>query len=426
MTHLLQKTILACLLILINLNAQAQVQTIKITYITQEYKVPAALSNLDAFIQLKGMVGAEMAVAENNITGQFTGQKFELHKVVVPVEANVLEVFEQQSIDNSDLVITNLPLKQLIELTESVKEKLFFDATTTDDDLRQQHCNKDILHMLPSRAMRADGLAQYMMKKRWNDWFLVAGMTPADAKYAAAIKRAAKRFGIKLVAEKQWTHTYDARRTAQSDVPVFTQGFDYDVLVVADEQGLFGEYIDYRTWNPRPVIGTQSLVATSWHRVHEQWGAVQIQNRFKAKTGRWMAEQDYAAYLAVRAIGEAAVRTKSNQMQIIKEYMLSDQFALQGYKGKPLSFRPWSGQLRQPVLLATARSLVAVAPIEGYLHPQTELDTLGFDQSETACLEGKASNVEIPSAKSTKTKSKESKIDQIIKKIKHKLKQLEL
>jgi len=190
---------------------------------------------------------------------------------------------------------------------------------------------------------------------------------------------------MKIVAEKTWEHTYDARRTVQSDVAVFTQVDDYDVLVVADEQGEFGEYLDYRTWSPRPVIGTQGLTATAWHKTHEQWGAVQIQNRFKEKAGRWMEEQDYAAYLAVRAIGEAATRSQSADISRVKAYMLSDAFALNGYTGTPLSFRSWDGQLRQPVLLAAPRSLVAVAPIEGFLHPKTELDTLGYDQPESHC-----------------------------------------
>ena len=211
------------------------------------------------------------------------------------------------------------------------------------------------------------------------------GSTKQDRLFAEAVKRSAKRFGSKIVAEKSWDHTHDARRSAQSEVPVFTQGIDYDVLVVADEQGLFGEYLSYRTWKPRPVVGTQGLLPTSWHRTHEQWGAVQIQNRFKEQAGRWMEEEDYGAYLATRAIGEAATRTQSAEMKVIKKYLLSDQFALQGYKGRPLSFRAWNGQLRQPILLTAARSLVAVAPLEGFLHPKTELDTLGFDQPETQC-----------------------------------------
>jgi ABC transporter substrate binding protein (PQQ-dependent alcohol dehydrogenase system) len=264
-------------------------------------------------------------------------------------------------------------------------QALLFDVATRTDAFRENQCLKDVLHILPSRAMRADALAQYMLKKRWNRWFLVVGNTAEDALYAQAIKRSAKRFGMKIVAEKKWLHTYDARHTAQSDIPVFTQVDDYDVLVVADEQGLFGEYISYRTWLPRPVIGTQGLVATAWHPAHEQWGAVQIQNRFKALAERQMQEQDYAAYLAVRSIGEAVTRTKAVDAANIKAYLLSERFKLQGYKGRALSFRDWNGQLRQPVLLAAPTSLVTAPPLEGFLHPQNELDTLGYDKPETQC-----------------------------------------
>ncbi|WP_408631334.1 ABC transporter substrate-binding protein [Methylomonas rhizoryzae] len=366
--------------------AAAAKQTIKIAYLSEEKDAPPALSNLDPFIQNKGLHGAELAIADNNTTGQFTGQHYELQKLIVPVGGDVIKSFDSLA-DDVAFVVLNLDARHINALADAPKarERLLFDASTSDDALRGGECRHNVLHLLPSRAMRADALAQYMLKKRWQKWFLVVGPAPEDNLYAEAIKRAAKRFGMKLVAEKVWSHDYDARRSAQSDVPVFTQGEEYDVLVVADEQGLFGEYLDYRTWLPRPVIGTQGLVATAWHRTHEQWGAVQLQNRFLEAAGRRMEEQDYAAYLAVRAIGEASVRSKSNQMPAVKDYMLSDAFALQGYKGKPLSFRRWDGQLRQPILLAAPRSLVSVAPIEGFLHPVTELDTLGYDQPETNC-----------------------------------------
>jgi ABC transporter substrate binding protein (PQQ-dependent alcohol dehydrogenase system) len=362
-------------------------QVIKIVYLSQELPPPAALSNLDEFLPHKGVIGAELAISDNNTTGQFTGQQYELLKLIVPVGGDVLQTFNQQVADNIGLLVVNLPAEQLLKLADSPKAagKLLFDAGTSDDELRNSQCRHQILHMLPSRAMRADALAQYMLKKRWQKWFLVVGQTAEDKLYAAAVKRAATRFGMKLVAEKTWSNDFDSRRSAQADVPEFTQGVDYDVLVVADEQGLFGEYLDYRTWLPRPVIGTQGLIATAWHKTHEQWGASQLQNRFKDLTGRWMEEQEFGAYLAVRAIGEASVRSKSADVQTVKDYLFSPAFALQGYKGTPMSFRPWDGQLRQPILLAAPRSMVAVAPIEGFLHPKTELDTLGYDQAESGC-----------------------------------------
>lgn len=363
-------------------------QVIHIAYLTREQIPSAALSNLDPFIANKGFDGAQLAIADTNTTGKFTHQNYVLHPFILPVDGNLADRVDKEIAGKFQWIIARLSAQEITVLADlpAAKAMLIFDVASYDDALRNEACRINVLHLLPSRAMRADALGQYLMKKRWNKWFLVVGPTPEDQLTADALKRAAKRFNLKIVAEKDWQHTADARRTAQADVAVFSQvDEDYDVLVVADEQGLFGEYLDYRTWLPRPIVGTQGLIATAWHPTHEQWGASQIQKRFQAVAGRAMSEQDYGAYLAVRAIGEAATRTHSNQLQPIRDYLFSDNLALQGYKGNPLSFRAWDGQLRQPVLLAAPRSLVAVAPIEGFLHPTTELDTLGTDQPESHC-----------------------------------------
>ncbi|GAB6140328.1 ABC transporter substrate-binding protein [Methylosoma difficile] len=367
-------------------------QNINIAYLSLEQVLPPPASILDIPIKDWGVPGAELAIADNNTTGKFTGQSFSLKSFAVPANGNVAEVFEKSISGRFDYLLLALPAQQLLAVADSPKAKdmLLFNVASSDDSLRGAQCRSHVLHVIPSRAMRADALAQYMVKKRWTKWFLVVGDAPEDILFAEALKRSIKHFGIEVVAEKTWEHHHDARRTAQSEMAVFTQiDDDYDVLVVADEFGQFGDYLDYRTWSARPVIGTQGLVATAWHPSHEQWGAIQIQNRFKEKTNRWMGEQDYAAYLAVRALGEAVVRSQSVVLQPVKDYLLSERFALQGYKGSPLSFRAWDGQLRQPILLAAPRSLVAVAPIEGFSHPKTELDSLGFDLPETQCKEGK-------------------------------------
>lgn len=101
-----------------------------------------------------------------------------------------------------------------------------------------------------------------------------------------------------------------------------------------------------------------------------------------------MSERDYAAWMAVRSIGEAATRTRSTDPAKIVEYLRSDAFDLAAFKGVKLTFRKWDGQLRQPILLADANSLVSVSPQSGFLHQFSELDTLGIDRPETSCRMG--------------------------------------
>jgi ABC transporter substrate binding protein (PQQ-dependent alcohol dehydrogenase system) len=87
----------------------------------------------------------------------------------------------------------------------------------------------------------------------------------------------------------------------------------------------------------------------------------------------------------MRSLGEAVTRTNAATAQALREYMLSDAFELAGFKGRALSFRSWNGQMRQPVLLVTDRAVIANAPLGGFLHQRTELDTLGLDRPESDC-----------------------------------------
>ena len=50
-----------------------------------------------------------------------------------------------------------------------------------------------------------------------------------------------------------------------------------------------------------------------------------------------------------------------------------------------MNFRPWDGQLRMPMMLATHNAVIAVAPLDGFLHQTNTLDTLGTDEPEHKC-----------------------------------------
>jgi len=67
------------------------------------------------------------------------------------------------------------------------------------------------------------------------------------------------------------------------------------------------------------------------------------------------------------------------------EDLLGPEFRLDGSKGPALSFRPWNGQLRQPIMLATEDWVTAVAPLAGFVHQINDLDTLGRDERTSDC-----------------------------------------
>ncbi len=68
-------------------------------------------------------------------------------------------------------------------------------------------------------------------------------------------------------------------------MPLFTQTAEYDVVLVADERGDFGEYLPYQTWYPRPVAGTQGLTPTAGTRRWKPSGRRSCKNASRPRPG---------------------------------------------------------------------------------------------------------------------------------------------
>ena len=332
-----------------------------------------------------GRRGAELAIIDSNSTGRFLKQQFELQSAESADAAELFAAAERQHQAGIRLFVINAPAATLRQLSAKLPDSLLFNAGSADDDLRRAQCLGNVLHTLPSRAMLTDALAQFLAVRKWTRWLLVSGSTEDDIAYADALKRAAKRFGHTIVAEKPWSFDNDQRRSAQAEMPLFTQTAEYDVVLVADERGDFGEYLPYNTWYPRPVAGTQGLTPTAWHKTVETFGAAQLQKRFEELAGRWMNDRDFAAWMAVRSVAAAVTKLRAAEPQAIRALALSADLPLDGFKGRKLSFRPWNGELRQPIELVHPRALVSTSPQDGFLHPSNEMDSLGYDRPEVSC-----------------------------------------
>jgi ABC transporter substrate binding protein (PQQ-dependent alcohol dehydrogenase system) len=340
-----------------------------------------------------GVAGARMAIEDNNTTGKFLNQHFTLDEVRLREDDDIVKAATTLA-ERDGFIILDLPTDEVLKVADALHDRgtVLFDAGSIDDRLREQDCRANVIHVAPTRSMLADGLAQYLVWKQWKRWLLVVGSHDADKLYADALRRAAMRFGAKIVQERTFEDTGGARRTdsgvtlIQRQMPVFTQQAPaYDVLVAADESEVFASYLPYRTWDPRPVAGSAGLVPTSWDAAHDQWGAIQMQNRFFRLNARHMTALDMQAWTAARMVGEATSRTNSGDAKTVFDFIKGKNFSIAAFKGQRLTLRDWNLQLRQPILLADGRMVVSVSPQEGFLHQVSELDTLGVDRPETKC-----------------------------------------
>jgi ABC transporter substrate binding protein (PQQ-dependent alcohol dehydrogenase system) len=393
-TALLRRALGVVLLLVPVGGAQAAPLDVTITYLTRAEPPLAPLSLAEPILEDEGILGARQAIRENQTTGRFLEHAYELVERIVPEDGDLEAAFDEALGAGERLFVADLRKEDLLALAPKADEAgaYLFNSRAEDDELRTTQCFESVLHIAPSRAMKADALAQYLVWKRWTRWFLVHGSHPEDKAFAAAIERAATRFGASIVEVREYEHRGGSRRTdsghvqVQQQMPVFTQDApDHDVLVVADESEVFGDYVPYRTWDPRPVVGTTGLVPSSWSRVHEQWGGTQVQRRFAAFAGRWMTERDFNAWLSVRSLGEAVTRAQTADAEALHDYIMSEDFEIAAFKGEGLTFRSWNQQMRQPILLVTPRTLVSVSPQDQFLHQRTPLDTLGYDEPESEC-----------------------------------------
>ena len=370
-----------------------QMLTVSIGYLGRAERIET-ISLLDLPAANDGIAGAQLAIEDNNTTGKFLNQSFSINAKRLKEGDDSAAAVMQLADRGISLFITDLPANMLLKAADAGRDRgfIFFNAGALDDRLRQEDCQANVIHTAPTRSMLADGLAQYLVWKRWRRWLLVVGSHEPDQLYAAALRRSAERFGGKIVQERVFEDTGGARRTdsglaqIQSQIPLFTQSApDYDVLIAADESQVFAPYLPYRTSAPRPVAGSAGLVPTSWDASHDQWGAVQLQNRFMQAFSRRMTALDMQAWTAARMIGEAAGRVRSADSKTILDFIKGPDFALAAFKGRKLTVRDWDLQLRQPILLTDGREIVSVSPQEGFLHQYSELDTLGVDRPETKC-----------------------------------------
>jgi ABC transporter substrate binding protein (PQQ-dependent alcohol dehydrogenase system) len=332
--------------------------------------------------------GAEVAIAESQFQLANADLKIALQEVPLDSVSQAQKQIRTMMQEGVRHFLLDLPGATVAELSKALRttDVLLFNVSAAEDNLRRASCSANLFHTLPDESMMADATAQFLTAHKWTEVLLLTSTVATDTSRISATRKAIKRYGIKVVADKTFKLSNDPRERDLGNVALLTAGVDADAVWVVDSDGEFARDVPYHTNLPRPVVGSAGLVAEAWQTSWERYGAPQLSRRFKKIANRPMAGVDWAAWIATKAIIGVALKVPDARLH--RSALRGTDLVLDGFKGARVSFRTWDQQLRQPVFLAhggIGGGIAGVAPFDGFLHPSNNLDTLGADQRESPC-----------------------------------------
>jgi ABC transporter substrate binding protein (PQQ-dependent alcohol dehydrogenase system) len=332
--------------------------------------------------------GAQVSIDDAAPLQRILNTDFALDRITVKSPADVAPAVQQAAAAGTHFFLIDAPADAYRPLADAIhgRDVLLFNVSESDDALRRQVCSAEFVHVYPSRAQLTDGLVQYMVSRKWTNLLTFQGPTAEDAAMTAAFEHSAQKFGARIIARENFKPGTNPRDREQNDPTLLSAiAHDFDAVFVADSDFDFVRSVPYHLQRPRPVIGSIDLEPVAWHWTWDHNGAPQVNSRFEKRSGgRRMESPDWAAWVAVKMIVQAVLRTRSSDFAKDRAFILGGA-SFDGDKGLAVSVRPWDHQVRQAVLLAAPYEVVASAPIEGFLHQTNELDTLGDDEPESPC-----------------------------------------
>ncbi len=332
---------------------------------------------------------ARVAANEAAIELQTMGLELKIREVVLPDMQALPKALAELKAARVQHLLADLPAPALRQLVQTAPAALggamVFNTGLPDDALRADQCAAHLLHTYPSQQMLSDAVAQYLAARNWRKVLLLQGSELGDQLQGVAMNRSAKRYGLKLVQTRPFKLSGDPRERDLSNTRLLTGDREHEVVAVMDSRGEFARTLPYATQWPRPVVGASGLMAQAWHPRWERNGGPQLSRRFFKLSQRPMQGHDWAAWVAVKAVAAVLVDGPKDSLPQQLKRLRSGTVYVDGFKGPRLSFRPWDGQLRQPLFLSHGDGVVGLAPLDGVLHPTEVMDTLGFDEKESAC-----------------------------------------
>lgn len=334
------------------------------------------------------LAGAKLGLKDIKPFQRMAKVKFKLMDMRIKnIDTAADEILNHIHKNNIKIVLLDFPASELINIVSKISDLniAVINISSKNNELRSFNCNKNLFHTIPSERMLTDSLAQYLSDKKWRKVLILTGPLEIDKAKSASFIESAKQFGLKIVDNRSFLLGNDPRARDQNDLDFLTGSAKYDAVYISDTHREFSYKVPFATHIPSAVIGSSGLTPRAWHWSYLRHGAPQVHGRFERMNKRRMTEEDWAAWVGMRAIAEALVRFKNNENFSFQDAFVSEEFKLDGSKGPVLNFRKWNRQLRQPIMLSTDNWVTSIAPLESFVHRVNNLDTIGIDSKTSKC-----------------------------------------
>ena len=334
------------------------------------------------------LAGAKLGLKDIKPFQRMAKVKFKLMDMRIKnIDTAADEILNHIHKNNIKIVLLDFPASELINIVSKISDLniAVINISSKNNELRSLKCNKNLFHTIPSERMLTDSLAQYLSDKKWRKVLILTGPLEIDKAKSASFIESAKQFGLKIVDNRSFLLGNDPRARDQNDLDFLTGSANYDAVYISDTHREFSYKVPFATHIPSTVLGSSGLTPRAWHWSYLRHGAPQVHGRFERMNKRRMTEEDWAAWVGMRAIAEALVRFKNNENFSFQDAFVSEKFKLDGSKGPVLNFRKWNRQLRQPIMLSTDNWVTSIAPLESFVHRENNLDTIGIDSKTSKC-----------------------------------------
>ncbi len=421
----------------------ARPPVVHIGYIAQLHSLqgrPALDSSSAEVASYSGLLGARQGAAEMAYTAGLIGARLSLQEATAETPDDAVRMAERLLSQHALALVGGFDAGTARALSRFAQQQkvLFFNVGATDDGLRNDNCSRNTFHIEASDAMYIDAMA---------DWFIrgLAFLVDEDAPQGVQIiRRAPARAWVLVTAHSAlWAARGRRLRFALeqrhwgsrivADVSVEPrQGFDQALRIISTVHpdlvflllpapGQLDFYREYEqahlsgdvTGFPEPATQTRSFFAAllkvapkaapggirfvSYEPTFSAVGGPQLSQRFLRRWNQPMDGPAWTSWLGIKILWETFLHVQSSDVSALTRYLDGTAALFEGYQGIGLTFRPWDGQLRHPLMASRLRIYsddeMSLAQMVGQFpnvlapgrNPIDVLDQLGDTARTTRC-----------------------------------------